>query len=228
VLSLVFGNIPFRAYQPCSVWNINHARFGMIHQASHQGLQHPLKKKFLFPSATVIIWASQYDHELTTLPRVYASRSCVCPLFHPRNNALLFQESLALSLKSPGSSSPLTYGGSPLKVDPYVLILWALQYLHRAHHLDKSQLVAGTCACPLLLYSSRVLMLHKSLTYCPRHLSSSSLIFNMSIHESQCCICLHARHNHFIGYTPVHSYLAITLVLGLFWTGLLSWPSHLL
>jgi hypothetical protein len=34
---------------------INHARSGMIHQASHQGLQHPLKRKFLFPSATVII-----------------------------------------------------------------------------------------------------------------------------------------------------------------------------
>jgi hypothetical protein len=27
----------------------------MNHQASHQGLQHPLKRKFLFPSATVII-----------------------------------------------------------------------------------------------------------------------------------------------------------------------------
>ena len=31
---------------------INHARFGMIYQASHQGLQHPLKR--IFPSATVI------------------------------------------------------------------------------------------------------------------------------------------------------------------------------
>jgi len=34
---------------------INHARSGMNHQASHQSLQHPLKQKFLFPSATVII-----------------------------------------------------------------------------------------------------------------------------------------------------------------------------
>jgi len=34
---------------------INHARSGMIHQALHQGLQHPLKRKFLFPSAIVII-----------------------------------------------------------------------------------------------------------------------------------------------------------------------------
>jgi len=34
---------------------INHAWFGMIHQASHQGLQHPLKQKFPFPSAIVII-----------------------------------------------------------------------------------------------------------------------------------------------------------------------------
>ena len=34
---------------------INHAWSGMIYQASHQGLQHPLKRKFLFPSATIII-----------------------------------------------------------------------------------------------------------------------------------------------------------------------------
>ena len=91
---------------------INHARSGMIHQASHQGLQHPLKQKFLFPSATVIIRVSQYDHELTTLPRVYSSRSCVCPLFHPRNHALLLRESLTLSRKSPGSSPPLTIGAA--------------------------------------------------------------------------------------------------------------------
>jgi hypothetical protein len=89
---------------------INHARPGMIYQASHQGLQHPLKRKFLFSSATVIIWVSQYDHELTTLPRVYSSRSCVCPLFHPRNHNLLLHESLALSLKSPGSFPPLLMG----------------------------------------------------------------------------------------------------------------------
>jgi hypothetical protein len=89
---------------------INHARSGMIHQASHQGLQHPLKQKFLFPSVTVIFWLSQYDHELTTLPRVYSSRSCVCALFLPRNHALLLRESPALSLKSPGSFPPLLMG----------------------------------------------------------------------------------------------------------------------
>jgi len=56
---------------------------------------------------------------------------------------------------------------------------WVLQCLHWAHHLDKSQLVPGTCACPLLLHSSRILMLYKSSTYCPRQISSSSLIFSM-------------------------------------------------
>jgi hypothetical protein len=158
---------------------INHARSGMIHQALHQGFQHPLKRKFLFPSATVIIWVSQYDHELTTLPRVYSSRSCVCPLFHPRNHALLLCESLALSPKSPSSTPPLTMG-QPIKGwSIYVLILWVLQCHYWAHHLDKSQLVPGTCACPLLIPSSRVLMLHKSPTYCPRQMSSSSLIFSM-------------------------------------------------
>jgi len=89
---------------------INHARSGMNHQASHQGLQQPLKWKFLFPIVTVIIWVSQYDHEFTTLPRVYSSRSCVYPLFNPRNHALLLRESLALSLKSPSSSPPLPMG----------------------------------------------------------------------------------------------------------------------
>ena len=47
VNAFLWDNIPLRAYQPC--------RSGMIYQASHQGLQHPLKRKFLFPSATVII-----------------------------------------------------------------------------------------------------------------------------------------------------------------------------
>ena len=101
VLTLVSGTtFPFE--------RINYAQSGMIFQASHQGLQHPLKWKFLFSSTTVIIWVSQYDHELTTLPWVYSSRSCVCPLFHPRNHALFLRESLALSPKSPGSFPPLT------------------------------------------------------------------------------------------------------------------------
>ena len=49
----------FQAYHFESVFNttfpferINHARSGMIFQALHQGLQHPLKR--IFPSATVI------------------------------------------------------------------------------------------------------------------------------------------------------------------------------
>ena len=60
-----------------------------------------------------------------------------------------------------------------------IFILWVLQCHLRAHHLDKSQLVPGTCACPLLIHNSCVLMLHKSPTYCSRQMSSSSLIFNM-------------------------------------------------
>ena len=124
-------------------------------------------------------WVFQCDHKLTTLPRVYSSRSCVCPLFHPRNHALLLRESLALSRKSPGSSPPLTMGAAYKGWSISVFILWVLQCYYRAHHLDKSQLVPGTCACPLLLHSSRVLMLHKSPTYCPRQMSYSSLIFSM-------------------------------------------------
>jgi len=49
VLTLVSGTtFPFE--------RINHARSGMIYQVSHQCLQHPLKRKYIFPSATVIIW----------------------------------------------------------------------------------------------------------------------------------------------------------------------------
>jgi hypothetical protein len=41
---------------------INHARSGMFFQASHQGLQHPLK--WIFPSATVI----EYFNVITSSP----------------------------------------------------------------------------------------------------------------------------------------------------------------
>jgi hypothetical protein len=113
----------------------------MIHQASHQGLQHPLKWKFPFPSATVIIWVSQYDHELTTFSRVYSSRSYVCPLFHPRNHTLLLRESLALSPKSPGSSPPLLMGGSPLKVNPY--LSWYSEYYNAFTELVAREMRRG-------------------------------------------------------------------------------------
>jgi hypothetical protein len=94
-------NIPLRAYQPCSVRNDFSS----------------LTPRLTTPPQTNIPkcdghWVFQCDHELTTLPRVYSSRSCACPLFHPRNHALLLRESLALSRKSPGSSPPLTMGAA--------------------------------------------------------------------------------------------------------------------
>jgi len=161
-------NIPLRAYQPCSVRN----------DFSSLTLRLTTPPQMNIPKCDSH-WVFQCDHKLTTLPRVYSSRSCACPLFHPRNHALLLREYLALSRKSPGSSPPLIIG-QPIKGwSISVFILWVLQCHYRAHHLDKSQLVLGTCACPLLLHSSRVLMLHKSPTYCPRQMSSSSLIFSM-------------------------------------------------
>ena len=42
--------------------HINHARSGMFFQASHQGLQHPLK--WIFPSATII----EYFNVITSSP----------------------------------------------------------------------------------------------------------------------------------------------------------------
>ena len=57
VLMLVSGKtFPFEL--------IIHARSGMIYQASHQGLQHLFKQKFLFPSATVI----EYFNVITSSP----------------------------------------------------------------------------------------------------------------------------------------------------------------
>jgi len=98
VNACLWDNIPLQAYQPCSVRN----------DSSSLTPRHTTPLQTDIPSATIIIWVSQYDHDLTTLPRVYSSRSCVCPLFHHRNHALLLRESLALSLKSPGSSPSLT------------------------------------------------------------------------------------------------------------------------
>jgi hypothetical protein len=130
-------NIPLWAYQSCSVWNDFSS----------------LTPRLTTPPQTNIPkcdghWVFQCDHKLTTLPRVYSSRSCACPLFHPRNHALLLRESLALSRKSPGSSPPLIMGAAHKGWSISVFILWVLQCLYRAHHLDKSQLVLGTCACP--------------------------------------------------------------------------------
>jgi hypothetical protein len=64
----------FQAYHSKSVFNttflfelINHARSGMIFQALHQGLQHPLKR--IFPSATVI----EYFNVITSSPLFHES-----------------------------------------------------------------------------------------------------------------------------------------------------------
>jgi len=163
-------NIPLWAYQSCSVRN----------DFSSLTLRLTTPPQKDIPSATVIIWVSQYDHELTTLPRVYSSRSCVCPLFHPRNHALLLHESLALSLKSPSSSPPLPMGAAHLKVDPYMS--WYCEYYNAFTELTTLTRVnsfSEPAHALLLLHSSRVLMLHKSHTYCPRQMSFSSLIFSM-------------------------------------------------
>ena len=91
-----------------------------------------------------------------------------------------FSMSLSLLVSRVQVALHLYLWGQPIKGwSISIFILWVLQCHLRAHHLDKSQLVPGTCACPLLLHSSRVLMLHKSSTYCLRQMSSSSLIFSM-------------------------------------------------
>ena len=70
----LWNNIPLQAYQPCLAQNDLSS----------------LTPRLITPPQMDIPkcnshWVFQYDHELTTLPRVYSSRSCVCPLFHPRN-----------------------------------------------------------------------------------------------------------------------------------------------
>ena len=74
-------------------------------------------------------------------------------------------------------------------------------------------------------------MLYKSSTYCPRQMSSSSLIFNMgaiSMKVNFAFVFILIIATSLAIHTPVHSYLAITLALGRSVIGLLSWPSHLL
>jgi len=166
-----------------------------------------------------------------------------------------FSVSLSLLVLRVQVAFHLYLWGQPIKGwSIYVLILWVLQCLHRAHHLDKSQLVPGTCACPLLVPSSRVLMLHKSPTYCPRQMSSSSLIFSMGaifkkVNPTFVFILIIATS--LAIDTPIYLYPAITLalrrselgsyhgpytfskvsslvVIGRLELGLLSWPSHLL
>ena len=97
----LWNNIPLQAYQPCLARNDLSS----------------LTPRLTTPPQTNIPkcdshWVFQCDHKLTTLPRVYSSRSCACPLFHPRNHALLLRESLALSRKSPSSSPSLTMGAA--------------------------------------------------------------------------------------------------------------------
>jgi len=148
----------------------------MIYQALHQGLQHPLKR--IFPSATVI----EYFNVITSSPLFQESThpevaSALCSTI---GTTLYFSVSLAFLVSKVQVALHLYLWGQPIKGwSISIFILWVLQCHYRAHHLDKSQLVPGTCACPLLLHSSRVLMLHKSSTYCPRQISSSSLIFSM-------------------------------------------------
>ena len=74
-------------------------------------------------------------------------------------------------------------------------------------------------------------MLHKSSTYCPRQMSSSSLIFSIgviSMKVNPVFISILIITTLLTIHTLVHSYLAIILALGHYIIGLLSWPSHLL
>jgi hypothetical protein len=68
-------------------------------------------------------------------------------------------------------------------VDPYLSSYF--EYYNAIIELTTlSQLVLGTCACPLLIPSSRVLMLHKSSTYYPKQMLSSSLILSLEAWKS--------------------------------------------
>jgi hypothetical protein len=82
----------------------------------------------------------------------------------------------------------------------------------------------------LLLHSSRVLMLHKSHTYCPRQMSSSSLIFSMGaismkVNPASVSILIIATSLaiHLSTYIQPSHWL-----WGCSELGLLSWPTHLL
>jgi hypothetical protein len=173
VLTLVSGT----QHSPSSVSTMLSPEW--IFEASHQGLQPPSKGNVHFQMRQSL---SEYLNMITSSPIFQESThpgvaSALCSTL---GTTPYFSVSLSLLVLRVQIALHLYLWGHPIKGwSISVLILWVLQCLHRAHHLDKSQLVPGTCACPLLIPSSRVLMLHKSLTYCPRQISSSTLIFNI-------------------------------------------------
>jgi hypothetical protein len=84
---------------------INHARSRMIFQALQQGLQHPLKRKFPFPSATVIeyfnvITSSPFFQEFTHLEVASALCSTIgtTPYFFVSLSLLVSRVQVALHL----------------------------------------------------------------------------------------------------------------------------------
>ena len=148
----------------------------MIYQALHQGLQHPLK--WIFPSAIVIeyfnVIMSSPLFQKSTHPRV---ASALCSTI---GTTSYFSVSLPLLVSRVQVALPFNDEDSPLKVDPspssyseYYNAITELTTLTRVN------LFPEPAHALLLLHSSRVLMLHKSSTYCPRQMSSSSLIFSM-------------------------------------------------
>jgi hypothetical protein len=106
-LTLVSGTTsPFK--------HINHAWPGMIYQALHQGLQHPLKR--IFPSATVI----EYFNVITSSPLFQESThpGVASALCSSLGTTPYFSVSLPLLVSRVQVALPFNHGDSPLKVDP--------------------------------------------------------------------------------------------------------------
>jgi len=105
-LTLVSGTTsPFK--------HINHAWPGMIYQALHQGLQHPLKR--IFPSATVI----EYFNVITSSPLFQESThpGVASALCSSLGTTPYFSVSLPLLVSRVQVALSFNHGDSPLKVD---------------------------------------------------------------------------------------------------------------
>jgi hypothetical protein len=164
------SNIPLRAYQSCSIRN----DFSSLTPR----LTTPPQTEYYQVRQSL----SEYLNVITSSPLFQEStHPGVAPtLYSTLGTTLYFSVSLSLFVVRVQVALHLWSWGQPIKGwSISIFIIWVLQCHFRAHHLDKSQLVPGTCAYPLLLHSSRILMLHKSSTYCPRQMSSSSLIFSI-------------------------------------------------
>jgi len=185
---------------------INHAWSGMIYQALHQGLQHLLKHKFLFSSATVI----KYFNMITSSPLFQESThpgvaSAICSTV---GTTSYFSVSLSLLVLRAQVALHLNLWGQPIKswsISVFILLIAISLAIHTPVHLYLA--ITSALGC------SVIGLLSWPLHLLPRRLRPSWGGQNFgSYHGPHAfyprCLCLYCHET--------------------VWSGLILWPAHLL